>query len=137
MTPEERFAFLAGAAVQMYPLQRLPQCVSGLQLPQMCLRQQPDMTAIRRRMPIPLRSRCSILSVPSMWQDGVPTAASAAESVPQGIPLHLLNRKFIKDIDHLLRRVSGGSRYGIQRPADRTSPLMMWSLALWQTRGGH
>ena len=42
-----------------------------------------SMTAIRRRMPIPLRSRCSILSVPSMWQDGVPTAASAAESVPR------------------------------------------------------
>ena len=67
------------------------------------------MTAIRRRMPIPLRSRCSILSVPSMWQDGVPIAASAAESVPQGIPLHLLNRKFIKDIDTFYGEYQAGA----------------------------
>lgn len=41
MSPEERFHFWQEQLSQMYPLQRLPQCVSGLQLPQMCLRQQP------------------------------------------------------------------------------------------------
>ena len=38
---------------------------------------------------------------------------------PQHIPLHLLNRKFIKDIDELLRRVSGGRR--IPRAALRST----------------
>ena len=38
---------------------------------------------------------------------------------PQHIPLHLLNRKFIKDIDELLRRVSGG-----RRDTDSRAPLV-------------
>ena len=36
-----------------------------------------------------------------MWPDAARTAANAARVCPQNIPLHLLNRKFIKDIDEI------------------------------------
>ena len=38
---------------------------------------------------------------------------------PQNIPLHLLNRKFIKDINDVLRRVSGGRGHREPRAADQ------------------
>ena len=37
MSPEEKVCLLPEGTEQMYPLQRLPECMSGLQLPQMCL----------------------------------------------------------------------------------------------------
>ena len=43
-----------------------------------------------------------------MWQEDVPTAASAAEYVRRGFPLHLFNRKFIKDIDMLYGEYQAG-----------------------------
>ena len=51
---------------------------------------------------------------------------------PQGIPLHLFNRKFIKDIDDILRRISG--RRGYQHPKDllQTLHLTMLSRVSWQ-----
>lgn len=39
MSPEEKFAFFQNELSRCIALQRLPQCVSGVQLPQMCLRQ--------------------------------------------------------------------------------------------------
>ena len=38
---------------------------------------------------------------------------------PQGIPLHLFNRKFIKDINELYGEYSGRSRSGRKRAADK------------------
>ena len=39
MSPEEALRVFPEGAEQMYPLQCLPQCMSGLQLPQMRIRQ--------------------------------------------------------------------------------------------------
>ena len=75
----------------------------------------PSLTAHRRRTRTPLRSRCSTSSVRSMLPDAAPTAASAAAYVPQGIPLHLLNRKFIKDIDEFYGEYPGRCRSGRQQ----------------------
>lgn len=55
-------------------------------------------TAARRQMQIPLRKKCSILSVPSMWQEDVPTAASAAESVLRESPFTCLTESLSRTL---------------------------------------
>lgn len=56
-----------------------------------------------------LRRICSILSALFMLPDAVLTAASVHAYVPQHIPLHLLNRKFIKDINELYGEYQAGA----------------------------
>ena len=45
-----------------------------------------------------------------------------AAYVPQGIPLHLLNRKFIKDIDELYGDYQAGAEIGQRHPLDELRP---------------
>lgn len=57
-----------------------------------------NLTAARRQMQTPLRRKCSILSVPSMWREDVQTAASAAESVLRESPFTCLTESLSRTL---------------------------------------
>ena len=69
MSPEEKFAFFQ---------KELSKCIRcNAAVANVCLTVT-NSTVHRKQMQIPLKRKCSILSVPSMWQADVPTAENAA-----------------------------------------------------------
>ena len=57
-----------------------------------------------------------------MWRAAAPTAASVPASARSTFPLHLLNRKFIKDINELYGEYQAGADVGSRARRWSTTP---------------
>ena len=120
MTPDERFEFWRGELSTLHPLQRLPQRLPGLHLrASACL----TTRCIRR---------CSNKAAADDFEENMfhiirafhvagrcTDCGECSRVCPQHIPLHLLNRKFIKDINELYGDYQAGEDIGSSASAHR------------------
>ena len=104
-------AVLAGTAFQMHPLQRLPERLSGLQLPEMRLRQQPV-----RQQSEGQRRHLRGADVPYHPRLSCGRTLHGLRRVQQGMsaghPLTSAEPEIYQGYQYFLRRIPGGSRHG-------------------------
>ena len=115
MSPDERFAFWRQEFLPLHPLQCLPGCLPCVYL-RKCVFNNPQSGVENKAISDSFEEKMFHIIRAFHVAGRCTDCGECSRVCPQHIPLHLLNRKFIKDINDFYGEYQAGETVGSRAP---------------------